>query len=443
MAIARALTWLHLVPEATSFDVASGPAWLCEPLRALSEPGGSRVLVRHGATQVDLGTAAGFVGINSKVGDQAIRQCGLNEIQRFAVLPDWDNPRWFIPLDSPAISSAGFNLYTPARMSARLKRGAARAAVYTRLPIWYRDQLVVAQKTRSPLLRVMDELFPDAVLSIAMSAGAPEGALNRKASAAVIDQRGVIRAFLKIAGSPLATELLHRESAVLRKLDGRETTPLAPKLLWAGEVEGTYVLAQSPLNGGSTGTIFSDQHRAYLDRLTVGSKISPRETELVRSLPTRIASLREHRGELLAALDHVRSVLGDQQIAHGVVHGDFAPWNLRRSANAITAFDWEYGHLDGPAGLDEIHFHLQVGLLIHSWTVVDALAELTGKPVLDRYFSKPGTESRAALLTLYLVEILTRLFGEGYDASNDMVQWNLDLLSRLYRSSPMKAAVVA
>jgi hypothetical protein len=443
MAVTRALTWLHLLPESASFDVASGPHWLCEPLRAMSDDSGDRIAVRHGHASLEAETSAGYVGVNCKVGDAALKQAGFSEIQRFAVLPNWENPRWFIPLGAPAISSAGFNLYTPARTSARLKRAAARAAVYTRLPIWYRDQIVIAQRNRAALLKPMDELFPGAKLAIALSAGAPEGALNRKASAAVIDERGEIRAFLKIADSPLATELLHREGQVLRELASRNSgLSLAPKLLWSGDIEGSFVLAQSPLAGGPAATALGQDHHVYLDRLTAGSRISPMQTELVRSLQRRMTSMRDHRAELVSAFDHAAPLLAEQQMAHGIVHGDFAPWNLRRNAGEITAFDWEYGHLDGPAGLDEIHYQLQVGLLIHNWTVQHAFSELTGTPMLDRYLSAPSVAARAALVTLYLVEILTRLFSEGYDDKNDMVKWNLELLSRLRSISPLKAPVL-
>jgi hypothetical protein len=444
MAVTRALTWLHLLPESASFDVAAGPDWLCQPLRALSQNDGNRIVVRYKAANSDVRSDAGFVGINSRVDDAALRQAGLNEIQRFAVLPNWDNPRWFIPLTSPAISSAGFNLYTPARTSARLKRALARALVYTRLPIWYRDQIVVAQRNRIALLEPMDRLFAGARLSIALSAGAPEGALNRKASAAVIDDRGEIRAFLKIAASPLATQLLHREVAVLNVLGMRGgNSALAPKLLWSGEIEGAFTLAQSPLPGGPAPAALAAEHQAYLDRLTAGSRMSPTQTELVRSLSDRINALKDHRTDLLAAFDDTLPTLSGQQMAHGVVHGDFAPWNLRRHAGQITAFDWEYGHLDGPAGLDEIHYQLQVGLEIHHWSAQRAFTELTATPLLDRYFSTPSVAARVALVTLYLVEILTRLFSEGYDRTNEMVQWNLELLGRLRNASPKKEAVLA
>ena len=40
-----------------------------------------------------------------------------------------------------------------------------------------------------------------------------------------------------------------------------------------------------------------------------------------------------------------------------------------------------------------------------------------------------------ALVGLYLIELLTRLYSEGYDHTNEMVRWKLELLSALENAS--------
>ena len=450
MMLPRQLTWLHLLPADSTFDVVSptAPPWLRQPLAERKGSSSEPTLVAFDATSqdaADLKACRAFVGVNCRgLHDEQLRAAGMPEIARYAVIPSWDNPRWFIPLASPSVSSAGFNLYTPAKASARLKQFAARVAVHSRLPFWYRDQLLVAQREPSPLGNAMARLFPGHKIHFALSAGAPDGALNRKASAAVIDGSGKLLAFLKLAASELANQLLHREAEVLRSL---ASTPgvreVVPRLLAAEEVDGTYFTAQEPLPGGPASTALTPLHHRLLDQFTSRSPVAPSETELVRNLLPRIKALPKSQPELTVALDGVLATLSDQRIACGAIHGDFAPWNLRLHNGRISAFDWEYGCLEGPAGLDEIHYRLQVGYLINNWTVDTAVHELADSQVLDRYLSRPSPAARHALVGLYLIDMLVRLYAEGYDNGNEMVMWKRQLLSRLKISPGRKEAVAA
>jgi len=48
-----------------------------------------------------------------------------------------------------------------------------------------------------------------------------------------------------------------------------------------------------------------------------------------------------------------------------VCHGDFARWNLlRRDDGSLLALDWEWGHNNGLAGIDLVHFFLQDARLV-------------------------------------------------------------------------------
>src|SRR5579863_1035354 len=209
----RTHTWLHLLPRDTTFECRSGPQWRHGPLEEHTYHGRRRAVVEFGRVPQDH-TADALVAVNCRVSEGQVPG-HFRHIRRFAVLPGWQDPRWYIPLTNPAVSSAGFNLYTPARTMARLKRAAARVAVYSRLSFWYRDQIVIAQPQPSPLEAAMAMRFPDSNLSIAFSSGAPEGARNRKASAAVIDDSGTTLAFLKLATSDLSRRLLRHEAEVL------------------------------------------------------------------------------------------------------------------------------------------------------------------------------------------------------------------------------------
>jgi hypothetical protein len=248
----------------------------------------------------------------------------------------------------------------------------------------------------------------------------------------VIDQDGTILAFLKLGTTPLARSLLANEADVLRGLSARPPHQFVPELLMAREIDDVYATAQTPLRGRPAPTRIGPMHLEFLSRLAFGPVVSPGQTQLVRNLPARIAALPHPHPELTEALEQALSVLDQESVRSGAIHGDFAPWNLRRYGNTITAFDWEYGNLDGPAGLDEIHYRLQVGYLLDHWTIERAASELTQPGVLDHYLARPNSSGRDALVMLYLVDILTRLYIEGYAQADEMVVWHANLLSRLH-----------
>ncbi|HEX4794802.1 MAG TPA: hypothetical protein VH370_13470 [Humisphaera sp.] len=149
-----------------------------------------------------------MIAINSRLTDESLKRAGFTYIRRFAAIPNLRNTRWLVPLDSPAISSAAFSLYTPTRFSAKLKRAAARAAIRCHLPIWYRDEICIALPQAPAIETALAEQFPGQSIRLALSSGAPQGARNRRASALVLGDDGKLLAFAKLARSSIAREIL-------------------------------------------------------------------------------------------------------------------------------------------------------------------------------------------------------------------------------------------
>ena len=425
-----ALTWLHLLAADCAFECTGAPEPLRGSLVKRSVPDGRRVLCQWNGPVFasDWDHAASVVLVNpAHIPLNALQSAGFVHLTRLAVLPSLDQPRWFIPLTSPAVSAAAFNLYSPTRLSARLKRAAVKVAVHARAPIWYRDQIVLAQREPSPLERRTRELFPNQDISIALSAGAPEGARNRKVSAAVIARNGQILAFLKLATSSLSESLLRNEARILSEMSARNVARGSiPELLLAESVDGPYVTAQSPLQGRPVASRFTEAHRSLLGDLRIDNRAAA-QTDLVIGLRSRIAALDAEEPQLSSALDQALMGLGSMPLPVGVMHGDFAPWNLRFHHGRIRAFDWEYGSMSAPSDLDEIHHRLQVGHLLENWTVERAMHELR--------------DIRQPLLILYLVDMLARLFAEGYDRSNEMLAWLDRMLGTLCAAMPKEAAL--
>jgi Phosphotransferase enzyme family len=434
MTLAPALTWMQLFPRDASFEYdATAPDFARAP--GTAKPQSGQHAVRVGGEKLD--HCEGFVGINSRVSDAELKSKGLGYVRRFAVLPDLKTARWFVPLDSPGVSSAGFALYSPAKFSARLKVAAARLATHSRLSLWYRDEIVIAQRELPPIERKMMELFPGVEIRLALSSGAPEPARNRKTSIAVIATDGKIVGFAKVAGSELSLRLLRDESRMLPELARRKIT--APDLIFAEEVDGAFVMVQKPLNGKPVTARFGESKQVFLRSLRSDRMVRASDSSFVTTLAARIENLPASHHELADALHDVLPVLDEMQIPATIVHGDFAPWNLREHDGQIAAFDWEYAEVDGLPLIDETHYRIQVGYLLEKWNIPQAVASL-GRVHLENDLSLTAKQVRA-LQVVYLIDNLTRLFGEGYDeAENEMVAWYGRLLKVLVGTRKEMAA---
>src|SRR5579864_8032175 len=96
----RTHTWLHLLPSDAAFDCRYGPDWLRDPLVQLNSQGGHRVTIQFQRVPEAFGADA-LVAINCPaISNKDLRD--FSDVRRYAVLPGWSNPRWFIPLSNPA-----------------------------------------------------------------------------------------------------------------------------------------------------------------------------------------------------------------------------------------------------------------------------------------------------------------------------------------------------
>ena len=261
MTFAPSLTWMHLLPAGVRYRCdASVPAWFRDLIRPADVAGRpAEVRIAFGAWDDDLLSAAvdGVVAVNCRgLTDERLHAAGFGYVRRFAALPNITAARWFIPLDLPAVAAAAFGVYSPTRLEradqadgGQASHGPGGAA-----------RVVPGQRVRSPSgsrrrwsgswrtgLGTGDEL------RLALSAGAPEPARNRKASAARGPAwTGRSIGFAKLAGSRRwRRSCCGRRRPTLTALAAKPAVADAvPKLLAAGEAEGRYLPGPKP---GRTG----------------------------------------------------------------------------------------------------------------------------------------------------------------------------------------------
>jgi hypothetical protein len=454
-----AFTWTHLFPSAATYTCNGAPQWFAaqaanylpkEP--AMLRNGGANAPTDRYPVKIVWGdvnaigpTASldGIVAVNCRKFPVAkLRKSGFNYVRHFAALPNLENARWFVPLDSPTVSAAALSLYTPSRFSARLKRGAVRLAMRTRLPVWYRDHVWIAQRSCPPIETALNPHLHSPQVRFALSSGAPMGARNRKVSALALSPTGRLLAFAKIARSPIARAIAAHEADVLDRL---ERIPA----LWAGvpcliiseEVDGDYLLAQSPLSGTPAPVAFTKAHRDFLAELQTPITVRAAATNMASDLPTRLLALSKAHPTLIETYYRTLPMLQKFDVPLTIVHGDFAPWNLRMHDGKIGAFDWEYGETSGLPLVDEMHYRLQSGWLLNQWKTDDAiqcLKSMAGKRPLGL---RPTHVDAIAIV--YLLDAVCRLLGEGYEEWDSVVTWHTNLLNRLSPNRARKEAIAA
>ncbi|MGH2533356.1 MAG: phosphotransferase family protein [Thermomicrobiales bacterium] len=441
MTDARALTWLGLLPACASLTTVGGPAWFRELLASRGAGGQAAILVASDCRRSelpDLEPFAGLVAVNCRqVSGRALQDAGFTYVRAFAVLPSLADARWFVPLDTPATSAAAFRLYSPFRPLARLKHLGVRTVARGGLPLWYRDRVLIAQRSLPPVERMLNSLFPGGTLRLALASGAPGPA--RKPTALVLNGDGQPLAFAKLSSTALAKRLVLHEAEVLRALASMPgPTPFAPQLLFAGEVDQLVVTVQSALPGRPAPRRLTPAHRALLAGLGAGPIKPASSTAIVTSLRHRTASLPSPRPDLCTLLDTVMPRLEAMTLPTAVVHGDFAPWNLRTHGGGGAAFDWEYAQLNGLPLLDEMHHQLQVGFLLDGWTADRAddrlLAFASARPLGLR------PDQVRALQVVYLLDALLRRIEEGHTADEFLSARYEHLMRRLALMMHQEAA---
>ena len=428
MRLAPALTWLHLFPTDTALHAPNVPDWFGRLIDGPPDGGRrARVLFDAGPDAVtEAARHGGVVVVNGRgLTAEFFTRLGYPYVRRFAAVPNLAEARWFVPLDAPAVTAAGFDLFSPAKRTARIKLAAVRMAARLRVGGWYKDSLWVASHEQPPLEAMLHRVLPVGAFRLALSAGAPEPARNRKASAAVIDMAGKTRAFVKLPTSPLADTLVRREAAALAGLAERfaGTSCLVPELLFAGEYDRRYALVQAPLAGKPTVPQLTPAHRHFLNTLSFpGERRRAAESPFFTQLLERAEYCSVDAPELHRILTSITPALADTDVPRTVIHGDFAPWNvrLRPGADCISVFDWEYGVLDGLPLIDETHFVVQVGYLLNDWSPEKVAHTLETLAAADTRF---GPEAARALQCVYLADSLARLLEEGYAPADDMIVW--------------------
>jgi hypothetical protein len=321
---------------------------------------------------------------------------------RYLVLGARSNARWWlIPLVTRRSAASGFALFQPQLVGARVMKALGVAAAVCGLPLLARRSSTWSLSGESTLARHFTEARRP-VFAYFTGTDGP----HRKITVQVMDDDGTILGYAKSSSEPVVRELIVREARALTRLQQLGLrSALVPALRFAGDIDGTYLLATDTRKTFWTVSdrTYGAAHRAFLQELFQKTHRSAASAggfaaalgvrwEAVRSRVQR--EWQERIAKTLGALDrHDRTPL---QVCLG--HGDFTPWNTYRVDQRLYVFDWEYADENAAAGTDAIHFiHNQPRL----WHASAAARMRASQAELNRLFPEADAASVHATHLIY------------------------------------------
>lgn len=184
---------------------------------------------------------------------------------------------------------------------------------------------------------------------------------NRKPVVRAMAPDGKTVAYGKLGTNDLTRDLVRCEHENLVNLATAELTTIKlPRVLkygvWAGhQILVTSALAEDELPRHPQALPVA----ATREMMDLGSLPDQRLGIFLKRMEEERAPADERRGEQIAVRrQRLTSLVGDQEVGMGAVHGDWTPWNMAGVGNRVEVWDWERFQTEAPQGLDIVHFAL-------------------------------------------------------------------------------------
>lgn len=345
---------------------------------------------------------------------------GYTHVHRFVILPSARDARWLLPIASNGVALAATQIYAPYRPLAKILKRFATTALASGLTGWLHTRLLVASAKPLPLESLLSDLTGERKPVFAFSLGTP--CAFRKLAVQVMRENGEVLGYVKMPMTAAAVDRLRHEASVLARLwESPRMRPHIPKLLYAGEWAGGYLLFQSSGPEELGPDQFGPMHEDFLSQLhTVqpahmpGGMLVEKVAACWRKAEPSLASGWRALGQ--AALAKARRELDGVMVPCGVAHGDFAPWNTRVGDGRLYVFDWESASWEAPTSWDIFHFKTQVATLLNKKN--------------DLHISwERGSGERASFL-LYLLSSACQFFFEESPAQDLGLECRRQLLAK-------------
>lgn len=259
----------------------------------------------------------------------------------------------------------------------------------------------------------------------------------------------------KVASQESADHSVTREVYWLRTLGNLPSMArYLPRLLREGTLPcGRRFLTMSVLPFGAQSSRFGEPHFQFLRMLAERDEVTTRWSASVpfRRLSGRIAAVSEsldpqYRVLFDEILRQIDEEIGRIELPACLVHGDFAPWNVRIVDGQLLVFDWEYAEARGNPLHDFLHFHLVTRATRHRTIGIAFMRKLLdgASDHASRTFGRDsGVVFATPVLTLHYLLDTVAFYTEAskfLDINDSVVRTFLEVLEQRDRWLPQPMA---
>jgi hypothetical protein len=316
------------------------------------------------------------------------------------VLRRGGGPFLYLPARNQAAARA-LDLYPAQTLKARLAKAGLRLTFRFAL-LTHGGGTPFVLKREDPFLAYLARTAGGAAGSLpefAVLAGNPQ-APGRRFVFLLFDAAQNPVAVVKAGCSERARELIHHEAALLRECGShRAGFPVLRDSFISGARAAfatDFIAGESPVGAG--GAELENIFTSWLDQ---SGEI------LIREIPAWQRLVGAFGAEALPA---PLAALGGTRLRPTLVHGDFAPWNVKAAKGRWTVLDWERGERVGIPGWDWFHFVVQPAVLVRREPparTLQRLEELFAAAPFGRYARLAGIAGREwRLVAAYLTYCL-------------------------------------
>lgn len=280
-----------------------------------------------------------------------IKESSLGDI--YYIIPGKDGLRWILP-EKPSFGMPVIKQWCPYELTSKFKWKIILTACQ------------LGQLQKLPGIQTINIIHPPHMVGEKLWASSKNNSYspviyvgtpgpNQKAVVSVVEQETLaVHCILKIPLGKNADKKIIREANMIKALN-KEKPNLGPDIIFMDEKRS--VTAQTEISGKLTTKKMTNHHINWLVSLhnhqttTLGMHCDP--------LFKKLHQLNDTNAIAISNLMH--------KILHGKVlslplpsvllHGDFAPWNLKLTPNGIQAIDWEDALEDALPMQDLFHFY--------------------------------------------------------------------------------------